>query len=628
MTTAEKLVKVLTEKKMTCATAESCTGGGVGYTITAVPGSSAVFWGGIISYDNTVKHRVLDVPEEILATKGAVSPECAAAMAEGARRRLKTDLAVSITGIAGPGGGSAEKPVGLVWFGVASPSGTITEKKIFPGDREAVRTAAIEHALQLLLNAAGCSAVDEMTGVEWEYTVHGEGVTITGCSLQDGNTYDIEIPSFLGGMPVTGIGDGAFQRCKGLKSVTMPDGIRQIGARSFSDCKSLERVTLPEGLHTIGEFCFGLCDKLESVHLGSKLEGLPCGLFCWCDHLSVEVPEGVKEIYDFDTFSKVKRVILPRSLRKMGKMFFVHGKKYAYGEVHETEFVWMGSPGRIDGAQDGIDAIDAYDKGHGLVVEVPFAKYPLYKEAREIAAILSDLKLPLKKRVQAWKEMMRSDFSIPCPSSPRRVTLPDVLFDHPFGRYWCCARKMAGYRDLVCSVPAAFEADTSMYEKNSPAWKRWSPVIDAIEKDKPGKTFLGLSLKGTKFPKRLVLHALRRGAKNVLRAFYGKCPKSMQAEFPLRALLFYLASGWEIPEAVEYIRMIAEIAPDLIRDTVDARGNTALWYTLYREAEEGQKWPSTFSADNELAAVLVELGCDPTRKNALGLSWADIVEGK
>ena len=154
MTTAERLVKVLAEKKMTCATTESCTGGGVGHAITAVSGSSAVFWGGIISYDNSVKHGVLGVPEEVLATKGAVSSECAAAMAEGARRLLKTDLAVSITGIAGPGGGSAEKPVGLVWFGVASTSGTITEKKVFPGDRESVRTAAIEHALKLLLKAA------------------------------------------------------------------------------------------------------------------------------------------------------------------------------------------------------------------------------------------------------------------------------------------------------------------------------------------------------------------------------------------------------------------------------------------------------------------------------------------
>ena len=150
MTTAEKLVKTLVDRKLTCATAESCTGGGVGHAITGVAGSSAVFWGGIISYDNSVKQGVLGVPEEVLATKGAVSPECAAAMAKGARRRLNTDLAVSITGIAGPGGGSAEKPVGLVWFGLSSETGTNTEKKIFPGDREAVRTAAIEHALTLL----------------------------------------------------------------------------------------------------------------------------------------------------------------------------------------------------------------------------------------------------------------------------------------------------------------------------------------------------------------------------------------------------------------------------------------------------------------------------------------------
>lgn len=154
MTAAEKLVKALIEKKLTCATAESCTGGGVGYAITGVPGSSAVFWGGIISYDNSVKQGVLGVPEKVLATKGAVSSECAAAMAEGARRLLKTDLAVSVTGIAGPGGGSAEKPVGLVWFGLASKTGTVTEKRIFPGDREAVRTATIEHALCLLFDAA------------------------------------------------------------------------------------------------------------------------------------------------------------------------------------------------------------------------------------------------------------------------------------------------------------------------------------------------------------------------------------------------------------------------------------------------------------------------------------------
>ena len=92
MTVAERLVGKLAEKGLTCATAESCTGGGVGGAITSVAGASAVFMGGVISYDNSVKRDVLGVPEEVLATKGAVSSECAAAMAEGARRLLNTEI--------------------------------------------------------------------------------------------------------------------------------------------------------------------------------------------------------------------------------------------------------------------------------------------------------------------------------------------------------------------------------------------------------------------------------------------------------------------------------------------------------------------------------------------------------
>jgi PncC family amidohydrolase len=110
--------------------------------------------GGVISYDNSVKQGVLGVSPGTLAAVGAVSPETAEQMAVGARRLLKVDYAVSVTGIAGPGGGSAEKPVGLVWFGVATPTGTKTEKRVFPGNRAEVRAAAVEHALSLLLAAA------------------------------------------------------------------------------------------------------------------------------------------------------------------------------------------------------------------------------------------------------------------------------------------------------------------------------------------------------------------------------------------------------------------------------------------------------------------------------------------
>ena len=154
MTVAEKLVALLKAQGLVCATAESCTGGGVGSAITAVPGSSAVFAGGVISYSNEVKRDVLGVSARSLQTVGAVSSEVAAQMADGVRKLLKTDLAVSLTGIAGPDGGSDEKPVGLVWFGLSTKDGTRTEKVIFSGDRARVRAQAVTHALGMLTIAA------------------------------------------------------------------------------------------------------------------------------------------------------------------------------------------------------------------------------------------------------------------------------------------------------------------------------------------------------------------------------------------------------------------------------------------------------------------------------------------
>ncbi len=154
MTQAEKLVELLKAQGKTCATAESCTGGGIGAALTDVPGASAVYVGGVISYANDVKERVLGVSAETLRTVGAVSSETAAQMAQGARELLGADLAVSVTGIAGPDGGTAEKPVGTVWFGISTALGTRTEKALFMGDRESIRAQTIRHALGILAVAA------------------------------------------------------------------------------------------------------------------------------------------------------------------------------------------------------------------------------------------------------------------------------------------------------------------------------------------------------------------------------------------------------------------------------------------------------------------------------------------
>nr|WP_293820924.1 CinA family protein [uncultured Parolsenella sp.] len=150
MALAAEVLDEARSRGLTVGTAESCTGGLVEGSLTAVPGSSDVVKGAIGSYACSVKHAVLGVSDEILDTVGPVSPECAAAMAEGARTALGCDLSVSVTGIAGPGGAEPGKPVGLVWFGVSSGAGTRTESVVFPGDRSEVRLRAVRHALQLL----------------------------------------------------------------------------------------------------------------------------------------------------------------------------------------------------------------------------------------------------------------------------------------------------------------------------------------------------------------------------------------------------------------------------------------------------------------------------------------------
>lgn len=137
------------------STAESCTGGLVAQRLTAISGSSAYVHGGLVAYDNSIKMRVLGVQAETLAAFGAVSREAAAEMAQGALALFQTDVAVSITGIAGPDGGTPEKPVGLVYIGVATAAGmNEVERHLYKGDRAAVRWQSATRALELLLAAA------------------------------------------------------------------------------------------------------------------------------------------------------------------------------------------------------------------------------------------------------------------------------------------------------------------------------------------------------------------------------------------------------------------------------------------------------------------------------------------
>lgn len=147
------VVNLLLKRGLTIAVAESCTGGMLGQRLTTVSGSSEAFLGGVISYSNEAKIKMLGVPKEVIEQHGAVSEECAREMVKGVQSQFGSDLAVSITGIAGPGGGSEEKPVGLVYIGVANGNLIDVYQNLFPGTRETVRTRSTQIALMQLRKA-------------------------------------------------------------------------------------------------------------------------------------------------------------------------------------------------------------------------------------------------------------------------------------------------------------------------------------------------------------------------------------------------------------------------------------------------------------------------------------------
>jgi nicotinamide-nucleotide amidase len=152
---AERVLHACRKRGLRLVTAESCTGGLVAAALTAIAGSSDVVERGFVTYSNEAKIEMLAVPSDTIVAHGAVSAQTAAAMARGAVRRAAADVAVSITGIVGPGGGTSQKPVGLVYLGMARRDGACrVEHRVFPGDRGEIRQAALVEALQMLEDEA------------------------------------------------------------------------------------------------------------------------------------------------------------------------------------------------------------------------------------------------------------------------------------------------------------------------------------------------------------------------------------------------------------------------------------------------------------------------------------------
>ncbi|MEZ5644871.1 MAG: CinA family protein [Burkholderiaceae bacterium] len=147
----ERIAQVLTSRRQMLATAESCTGGMIAAACTDISGSSEWFECGVVSYSNRAKSDLLEVPADLIEQHGAVSEPVALAMADGMRRRSGVDWAVAVTGVAGPTGGSPDKPVGTVWMAWAQANGCVAEHRRFTGDRADVRRATVQYALAGLL---------------------------------------------------------------------------------------------------------------------------------------------------------------------------------------------------------------------------------------------------------------------------------------------------------------------------------------------------------------------------------------------------------------------------------------------------------------------------------------------
>lgn len=145
-----QIAQILRERGLTLACAESCTGGLLMHRLTNVPGSSNFFLGGVVAYNNTIKHSILGVQENSLLVFGAVSEQVAGAMARGVRGMIGSNLALGVTGIAGPDGGTAEKPVGLTFIGLCTADMTIVKRFVWDGDRQANKDASAEAALKML----------------------------------------------------------------------------------------------------------------------------------------------------------------------------------------------------------------------------------------------------------------------------------------------------------------------------------------------------------------------------------------------------------------------------------------------------------------------------------------------
>ena len=237
-----------------------------------------------------------------------------------------------------------------------------------------------------------------------------------------------------------------------------------------------------------------------------------------------------------------------------------------------------------------------------------------------LADALRDAVIPKAVRIHLWRCLVMDGFILPCYTPDVVWDVPIPLYDHPAVRNWLCQTKHDGWEDLRCSDPQLFFRTDVLKQFKTDAEKK---ALEAIDKDSPSGLLMPLSIEGRNLPAKYAQAALMKNAVRIVTYLF--CNNSSFAKMITpRQLLFYVCANWNNDETIPLVAVLEKENPGLVKDSIDAFGHDALWYTLYQRDRFNRATEAAKRAMDPLDRTLIEFGCDPNRTNDLGLSYNDL----
>ena len=249
-------------------------------------------------------------------------------------------------------------------------------------------------------------------------------------------------------------------------------------------------------------------------------------------------------------------------------------------------------------------------------------KFPCGKRELAIAEALQDDRVPKITRVQLWRTLLMENYIFPYYKEGSAWKIPPALYGHPAVRRWLCLTKHDGWEDLSCTDPKFFGGDI----RNQFKTDEDKQALAAIENDAPSALMMPLAIRGQELPVKYAKATMTLGACKIATYLYSEGNKAFRRTFSPRTLLLFACANWNNDASVRFVIMLEKDNPGLAKNTIDAFGHDALWYTLYQHKRFSPLATSAGKHEPDaLGRALIELGCDPDRQDSLGLSYNDLV---